>query len=314
MHSLTVPPGIAGQRLDRFLVGRVPGCSRRSAQRAIAAAAVRINGRPARKGQSVAAGDVVTLPDELYVPAVLQANPHLVVPVLYEDSAVIALDKSAGMPSHALRATETDAVPNFLLARYPELVRVGKSDREPGIVHRLDTDTSGVLLVARTPEAYRALRRQFAARRVNKEYLALVEGDVAAPGEVHAPIAHCAHNRRKMRVCSSRSARGRPARTSFRPLERFGNRTLLAVRIATGVMHQIRVHLASIGHPIVADRLYGTSPGPAPGRHMLHACRVAFVHPQTGDRIAVSSPLPADFAAVLTLLREKRRAPPADEP
>ncbi len=308
MHSLTVPRSSGGQRLDLFLAGEVPGCSRRSAQRAIATAAVRINGRLASKGQLVAAGDVVTLPDELYVPAVLQANPHLVVPVLYEDSAVIALDKPAGMPSHALRGDETATVGNFLLARHPELVRVGKSDREPGIVHRLDTDTSGVLLVARTQEAYQALRRQFAAQRVKKEYLALVEGDVAAPGEVHAPIAHSAHNRRKMRVCSRRSAHGRPARTWFRPLERFGNRTLLAVQIATGVMHQIRVHLASIGHPIVGDRLYGTSPEPTPARHLLHACRLAFVHPQMGGRVAVSSPLPADFAAVLKQLRERQPA------
>jgi 23S rRNA pseudouridine1911/1915/1917 synthase len=309
MRSLTVPAAGGPLRLDLFLTGHVPDCSRRSAQRAIAMGAVRINGRRARKSQSVSAGDVIDVPDELFVHRALQPNPQLEVAVLYEDAAVIALDKPAGMASHALRADETDTAANFLLARYPELAGVGKNDREPGLVHRLDTDTSGVLLAARTPEAYRALRAQFAAHQVTKEYLALVDGDIAVSGTLRTPLTHDPHNRRKMRACSESTPHARAAVTTYRPLERFGHRTLLAVEIPTGVMHQIRVHLASIGHPIIGDGLYGKPPPAAPPpRHLLHAQRVAFTHPETGQRTAITSPLPPDFAAVL---EESRKKPPA---
>jgi 23S rRNA pseudouridine1911/1915/1917 synthase len=309
MPSLIVAAGVGPLRVDAFLARHVPHCSRRLAQRAIAAGEVRINGRRARKGQMVTAGDVVDVPEALTQPQALRPNPQLEVPVLYEDAAVIALDKPAGMPSHALRAEETETAANFLLARYPELAAVGKNDLEPGLVHRLDTDTSGVLIVARTPEAYAALRRQFTAHLVTKEYLAVVHGDVPAPGDVRAPIAHDRRNRRKMRVCSGReeTVRARPALTHYAPLERFGDHTLLAVRIPTGVMHQIRVHLASIGHPIVGDRLYGVpSPESVAPRHLLHASRLVFDHPQTGKPIAIESPLPSDFATLLERLRRRQ--------
>lgn len=312
MRSLSLPTGSAPMRLDVFLARHVPQCSRRIAQRAVADGEVRINGRRARKGQTLGEGDTVEVPEALYTPALLAPNPALTVPILFEDAALVALDKPAGMPSHALRADETGTVANFLLARHPELAAVGKGGLEAGIVHRLDTDTSGVLLAARTPEAYQALRRQFSRREVTKEYVALVHGDLAAAGEVSTPIAPERHNRRKMRVCPARSRApdARPAVTSYRPVERFGSRTLLAVQIATGVMHQIRVHLASIGHPVVGDRLYGAPAGAdAPARHMLHACRLTVTHPVGGALVRISSPLPADFRAVLERLRS--RAPAA---
>lgn len=311
MRALTVPHGTGAMRLDRFLTSHVPGCSRRSAQRVIAAAAVRVNGRLARKGQTVAGGDVVDVPEELYAPPTLQPNPQLAVRILYEDDTLIAIDKPAGMPSHALRAEETDTAANFLLARYPELAAVGKGEKEPGLVHRLDTDTSGVLLAARTAHAYAVLRRQFSAHQVAKEYRTLVHGDVAAGGELRMPIAHERHNRRKMRVCALSGPRpgARAAVTRYRPLERFGPYTLLAVEIPTGVMHQIRVHLASVGHPIVGDHLYGGAVCDSdPPRHLLHASRVTVVHPQTGGPLTVECALPADFDAFVSQQRATQRA------
>ena len=306
MRAMAIPAGTGPMRLDAFLAHHVPHCSRRTAQRVIAAGEVRVNGQRARKAQSVAAGDTVEVPDVLYASPQLQPNPHLVVPVLYEDAALIAIDKPAGMPSHALRAHETETAANFLLAHHPDLAGVGKSDKEPGLVHRLDTDTSGVLLAARTAAAYRAVRQQFSTRQVKKEYLAVVHGDVPTAGEVRAPITHDRHNRRKMRACSATGPAARPAVTRYRPLQRFGAYALLAVEIPTGVMHQIRVHLAALGHPIVGDRLYGgvLCDGDPP-RHLLHASRLTVVHPETGRPLTVECAPPADFAAFVRQLREK---------
>ena len=297
MTALTVPRDVSAVRLDAWLACSLPHCGRRRAQRAIAAGAVRVNGRPARKASRVSAGDVVEVEGWVGAPGPLRANPDLMVSVLYEDAAVLVLDKPSGMPTHALRAEETDTVANFLLARYPEVSGVGKGPLEPGIVHRLDTGTSGVLLVARTADAHAALRRQFAEQAISKEYRALVHGRVPAAGAVDVPIAPIRRSGRKMRVVRHGPG-GRPARTLFRPIEPCGDFTLLAVTIATGVMHQIRVHLASIGHPVVGDRLYGpATPPPRVRRHLLHAYRIGFTHPVSGRRVEVTSPLPADVLA-----------------
>jgi 23S rRNA pseudouridine1911/1915/1917 synthase len=305
MRAVTVPATGSGMRLDAFLAAYVPQCSRRTAQRVIAAGEIRVNGRRVRKAHAVTTGDSVELPDELYESPPLQPNPHLTVPVLYEDTVLIAIDKPAGMPSHALRPDESDTAANVLLARYPGLSGVGRTNREAGIVHRLDTDTSGVLLAARTAAAYRALRRQFSAHQVRKEYEAIVHGDVAAAGVVRHPIAHAPHNRRKMRVCRATVAGSRRAVTRYRPLERFGAYTLLAVEIPTGVMHQIRVHLAWLGHPVVGDRLYGGDRCEHdPSRHLLHARRLRVVHPLTRQRIILECPPSADFGAFVARLRQ----------
>ncbi len=300
MTALTVPRDIAAVRLDTWLARCLPHCGRRRAQRAIAAGSVRVNGRPARKGSRISAGDIVEVEEWVGAPDTLRGNPDLVVPVLYEDAVVLVLDKPSGMPTHALRAGETGTVANFLLARYPELSGVGKRPLEPGIVHRLDTDTSGALLVARSADAYAALRRQFAEQAILKEYRAVVHGRVDTAGAVSVPIAPVRRSGRKMRVARGGAA-GRPARTAFRPIERCGDFTLLAVTITTGVMHQIRVHLASVGHPVVGDRVYGPSiPPPGVRRHLLHAYRIGFAHPLSGRRVVVTSPLPADLLAFRT--------------
>jgi len=310
MRAFVVPPEQAPLRLDVFLARAVPHGSRRLAQRAIAAGEVRVNGRWVRKSGNVTAGDTVEVADHVCASPALAPNPVLAVPILYEDAALVVLDKPAGMPSHALRPEETDTVANFLLARFPDVAAVG-APLEPGIVHRLDTETSGVLLVARTPEAHAALRRQFAEHRVLKEYRAVVHGDVATAGELRTLLAHDHHNRRKMRIVKGGDD-ARPAITSYRPLERYGAYTELEVHIATGVMHQIRVHLAALGHSVVGDRLYGSPAplGPAspgdPARHLLHASRLGFTHPTSGQVIEVRGPLPADFAAFLEMLRAQR--------
>jgi 23S rRNA pseudouridine1911/1915/1917 synthase len=304
VHSISVPPAAEPARLDVFLARHLPQCSRRIAQRAIAAGDVRVNGRRARKGDLVKSNDVVQVTEDLFVPPALPPNPQLAVPILFEDVALIAVDKPAGMPSQALRAQETGTVANFLLAHDPAMAAAGTTDREAGIVHRLDTDTSGVLLAARTADAYRSLRQQFSRRQVIKEYLALVEGDVPAPGVVRTPMMHDPRNRRRMTTSAppGQDRRTRDAVTHFRPLERFRHATLLLVQIPTGVMHQIRVHLASTGHPVIGDRLYGR-PAAHAARQLLHASRLSFTHPDTGHPLEISSPAPADFAAALRALR-----------
>jgi 23S rRNA pseudouridine1911/1915/1917 synthase len=309
VRAIRVPPATAPVRLDVFLAQHVPHCSRRTAQRAIAGGEVRINDRRARKGQLVRDNDLIQVAEELFAPPALQPNAQLALRVLYEDAAVIAVDKPAGMPSQALRAHEMDTVANFLLAKYPELAAVGKSTQEAGLVHRLDVNTSGVLLAARTADAYRFLRQEFAQHRVGKEYLALVEGHIAAPGVVRTAIAHDRRNRRKMRVApsSGRVSRPRQAVTHFRPLEHFRDTTLVAAEIPTGVMHQIRVHLASAGHPIIGDRLYGKPVRRAP-RQLLHAAKLSLTHPDTRQPLEVCCPLPADFTEFLNGLRETEPA------
>lgn len=309
MRRLTVSAESGALRLDAFMARHVPHCSRRLAQRVIAAGDVRVNGRRVRKAQTMVAGDVVELPDTLYDPPQLQPNPTLSLPVLYEDAALVAVDKPAGMPSHALRAEETDTAANFLLAQYAELAAVGPTEREAGLVHRLDTDTSGVLLAARSAAAYRVMRRQFSAHQVRKEYVAVVHGDVTAAGTVCNSIAHDRHNRRKMRVCRDTVPGSRAALTRYQPLNRLGAYTVLALEIPTGVMHQIRVHLASLGHPIVGDHLYGGERCAGdPPQHWLHAAHLTVMHPLTGRPLTVECAPPAAFEAFVAELREKQRA------
>ena len=309
MHSVTVPASSTPLRLDLFLAQQVPQCSRRRVQRAITDGDVRINGRRARKGEQVVAGDVVQVPETLYAPLSLQPNPALRLPILYEDASVIAVDKPPGIASHALRPDETETVANFLLWRYPEVAVAGRTLLEGGAVHRLDTDTSGVLLVARSAGAYRTLRQQFEQRTVIKDYLAIVEGDVRLPGEVRTPItSHRNHRMVQVTTPSDRSVAARPAVTVFRPRQRLGRFTLLEVEIRTGVRHQIRAHLASIGHAVIGDQLYG-SPAAATGapRQLLHAHRVSLRHPETSAPLRVESPVPADLTAFIQRHRNRKR-------
>lgn len=292
-----------GGRLDHFLVRHLSGCSRRQARLAIDAGAVLVNGRPGRKGQALKPGDVVCA-DRTPFAAMLARQADLALPILYADAALIAVEKPAGMPTVALRADDRDTVANYLLAPYPELRGIGGSAFESGLAHRLDTATSGVLVAGRTAQAWRHLRAQFRRREVDKLYLAVVAGEVGWPGTVTLPIAHQPRRRRRMCVCptpeQASNLGARPAITRYRPLRRLRGATLLALRIPTGVRHQIRVHLASFGHPVLGDTLYGdASAASASPRLLLHAARLGLAHPIDGRRIIVRSRLPADFQAAL---------------
>jgi 23S rRNA pseudouridine1911/1915/1917 synthase len=314
IEPLIVPSG-DGVRLDAFLARHLPAGSRRRARAAIAAGAVLVNGRPGRKSQALHPGDVVQA-DLSVLDREPAPQPDLPVPILYEDEAVVAVDKPSGMPSVALRAGDRNTVANFLLGRYPEVHRIGDVGFEAGLVHRLDTATSGVLLAARTQAAWQALRSQFRTRRADKLYLAVALGDLAQRGTIATPIAHRPHRAREMCVCAqpaqARALRARPAVTRYRPLRRGGAATLLAICIPTGVRHQIRVHLASIGHPVVGDGLYGPRHSElAAGRLLLHAARLGISHPGSGRRLVLRSRLPDDFRKALTGLVTGPRGPMA---
>jgi len=299
----TVPGGAPRDRLDRALA-RLFGVSRGRAMEWIAEDRVRVDGRRAAKGAQVGPGARVSLrrpPPDAPAP-----QPELPLRIVHADGQVVVADKPAGMPSHPLKPGETGTAANALVGRFPELASVGPAPREGGLVHRLDTDTSGLLLAARTDAAHALLRAQFAARTVEKGYLALVAGELHAGGEIDVPLAHDPHDARKVRAASdpewAESHGARPAWTRFTPALRRAGFTLVDVEIATGVLHQIRAHLAFIGHPLAGDTLYGGPELPGLSRHFLHAARLAFAHPD-GSRPRFDSPLPEDLASVLEALR-----------
>lgn len=297
-----VPPDAPPDRLDRALA-RAFAVSRGRAMEWIAEDRVRVDGRRAAKGLPVGPGARLTV--RVPPPDAPAPQPELAIRIVHADAHVVVADKPAGMPSHPLRPGETGTAANALVGRFPELSQVGPSPREGGLVHRLDTDTSGLLLAARTAAAHALLRAQFTARSVEKGYLALAAGEIHASGEVDLPLAHDPHDARKVRAASDPEYAAlhgaRPALTRFAPLERRGGFTLLEVEIATGVLHQIRAHLAFIGHPLAGDALYGGPDLPGLRRHFLHAARLSFAHPD-GSRPRLESPLPADLDDVFRAL------------
>ncbi len=299
--ALVVPASLEAVRLDRA-VAMVAGCSRREAAELIAAGAVRLDGRPARLARAgLAAGQRLEVDRSALARPALVAEGGVPVTVVYEDPAVVVVDKPAGLVVHPGAGHPSGTLAAGLLARYPELARVGDPAR-PGLVHRLDRGTSGLLVVARSPEAYRALTHQLARRAVERRYLVLVEGQVAdEAGVVEAPIGRSARDPRAMAV----TARGRPARTAYRVQDRLPRSTLLEAVLETGRTHQVRVHLAALGHPVVGDARYGatTRLGLEAGRTFLHAHRLGLEHPSDGRALSFSSPLPEDLERALAQAR-----------
>jgi 23S rRNA pseudouridine1911/1915/1917 synthase len=270
----------------------------------------RVRGRAARKGESLYPGDIVTFVGPApFLAATPPPAADICIGILYEDDSVLVLDKPTGVRVHGMSPRATRTVANFLAARYPALSGLGRSRWELGLVHRLDQDTSGALLVAKTRTAFDYLRDHFQRGLIEKKYLALVWGEAPAEGSVDYPLSRDRRDRKKMKIFKERCAKGRgpriwPAATRFRLLARTHGVSLLDVEIPTGVTHQIRLHLAAIGHPLVGDNLYDPGrPGP-PGlpRLFLHAHSIRFAHPGGGAHLLVESPLPADLRAVLKSL------------
>jgi len=292
-------PVVAPGRLDAIVRAALPGLSRRVVRALIAEGAVRVDGRRATKGARVPAGAVVTVPA---LPAGPAPEPALAVPVVYEDEHLVVLDKPGGMPAHALDPRQRGTAAAFLVARYPETARVG-DPLAPGLVHRLDTGTSGLLLAARTPEAHAGLRRALRAHAVEKRYLALVAGQPrAASWRADVPLAHDPRDRRRM-IPGRPALRAWAASTEVRVVRAVGPHALAEATIRTGVTHQVRAHLALGGHPVLGDELYGGPPVDLPrGRHALHAAALSFPHPATDKPMAVTSPLPAELERLVERL------------
>ncbi len=287
-QTFLVSSGDARKRLDHYLQEQLPQYSRSRLQAWIRNGLARVNGAAARSSLILRGGEEVEISaGEL---PVLNAEPEdLPLDILYQDDAVLALHKPAGLVVHAGAGNRSGTLVNRLVHHFATLSNVGGPLR-PGIVHRLDKGTSGVLLVARTDAAHQALAAQFSGRTVEKMYLALVHGRMSAEsGRVTTPIERDSLRRTRM---TTRTGAGRSALTEYRVRERFDRYTLLEVRIHTGRTHQIRVHLASIGHPVVGDRLYG---GQAAPRIFLHAWRIVFTSPATGERVSVEAPLPSSW-------------------
>jgi 23S rRNA pseudouridine1911/1915/1917 synthase len=292
-------PDGAKERLDHYLVRTGFAPSRRVAQELVERGLVRINGRRSKKSETVSADDRIEVA-ATNRRAVIEPNPDLALEVLHQDAAVIVVNKPGGIPCHPIHANERDTVMNAVVARFPEIATVGAKPLEGGLVHRLDNGTSGALLIARNRGTFEKLRDAIRAGRIARRYEALVAGSLERKTEIDTPIAHHAKNARKMIVGDPASANpkraGRAASTLVEPLRRIGDFTLLSIAPKTGSRHQIRVHLASIGHPIVGDTLYG---GPASetlahGRFWLHLCDLAFDSPAVGH-VKVTAPVPEDL-------------------
>jgi 23S rRNA pseudouridine1911/1915/1917 synthase len=299
-HIWHIPATEAGQRLDRYLASVLPTLSRTSTQRLIADGALLVNGRTSKPGYMLRPDDTVQVLWE--TPTMQQATVKpqaLPLEIVYEDADLLVVNKAAGMVVHPAPGHSDDTLVNALVARYPELQEVG-GEMRPGIVHRLDKDTSGLLIVARNTRTLAALTAQMKRHEIVKRYLALVEGIVAHDsGTIDAPIGRNPRQRQQMAITAAES---REARTHFRVLQRFAHHTLLLLQLETGRTHQIRVHLKAIGHPVVGDPIYGsgsTQRGLGLQRQFLHAYQLKFTHPITGVPLEFEAPLPADLQAVL---------------
>ena len=302
----TVPESLAGARLDKATCDLAKGTSRAKVKRAIEVGAVRVNGRRAPKGALVAKDDVIQIDMEILEtnegPAI--ASPEAPLNVRFSSEQVLIVDKPAGQACAPLRPSETGTLANALVGHYPELAGIGYSPREPGLVHRLDTETTGLVVVARTKEAFDKLRAALKAEEIAKDYLLVcAEEGLPDEGTIEFPIANhpkdqrrvypCVHPRDVMRYAP------RPAHTHYRVEKRVGTWALVRAEAKRALRHQIRSHFAAIDHPLAGDTLYGGAEIRHLGRHALHAARVKYA----GDpalAFDVESPLPPEMAALVT--------------
>jgi 23S rRNA pseudouridine1911/1915/1917 synthase len=291
---LALPPGAAGLRFDMALAQALPQYSRSRLKAWIDAGRVTLDARIVDPKHKVRGGEEIRIRPLADPGETAFAAQAIALDIVYQDAALLVVDKRAGLVVHPGSGNWEGTLLNALLHYLPQLRTVPRA----GIVHRLDKDTSGLLVVAKTIPAQTHLVRQLQARAVKREYMAVAAGDVARAGTVDAPIGRHPTRRTTMAV----AATGKPARTHYEVVERFGIATLLRCRLETGRTHQIRVHLASLGHPLVGDPAYGRRGPVAFARQALHAFRLGLVHPTTGAPRQWESPLPADFEALLAML------------
>jgi 23S rRNA pseudouridine1911/1915/1917 synthase len=308
---LVVAPEAAGLRIDTYLTSKLDGLSRTRIQRSIEDGDILVNDGTVKSGYRVSAGDKV----EIDIPP---APPIEIVPeaipldLVYEDDDLIVVDKPAGLVVHPGAGNWTGTLVNALVYHFDQLSGAAGRIR-PGIVHRIDKDTSGLLVVAKNDPAHERLSDEFRDRQVSKAYIALVYGRVKeARGEIETRIGRSPNNRTRMAVV--KEPRGRTAHTTFEMMQQFSDFSLLRVRIATGRTHQIRVHMAHIGHPVVADAVYGTGREKLIrdtnlrravnelGRHFLHSAELAFRHPLSGEQLSFTSPIPPKLASFLQVI------------
>ena len=298
---LEIPAECAGLRLDQALARLLPEHSRSRLAAWVKQGKVSVDNTAADAKRKVWGGERITLEAEAPPEETAQQAEDIPLDILHEDASILVIDKPAGLVVHPGSGNWQGTLLNALLHHAPQLSAIPRA----GIVHRLDKDTSGLLVVAKTLEAQTDLVRQLQARTVKRHYLALVHGRVARDGTVDAPIGRHPVQRTKMAVVSG----GRAARTHYHAIERFGRCTLLECALETGRTHQIRVHMADLGHPLVGDPAYGprrAAAAPLAGfpRQALHAWRLALVHPESGAEMGWEAPLPEDFARLLDALRE----------
>ena len=298
----------SGERLDRFLVRTGLAASRRHARELLANGLVRVDGQIPAKGEIVAPGARVQV-EQIHEGPALKPNREIPLAVLFEDSAMLVVDKPGLLPCHPIRRDERSALMNAVVARYPETADAGDKPLEGGLVHRLDNGTSGALIIARNPASFATLRNSIRGGQIEREYLALISRELERTLTLAAPIAHHAKNPRRMVVAhehsrtSIRSA-ARPAYTLVQPIRRVGTYAMVRVTPKSGMRHQIRVHLADAGFPLVGDELYGGPPLAqlASGRFFLHLSRIRLASPAGGEQVTVEAPLPSDLTTVLAAI------------
>ncbi len=310
MRELVIPTPLEGARLDKALAELVPELSRARIRRAIEMGVVRVNGRRMPKGGTVASGDRVQIEVTQVAEAPAVASPEAELRVVLETEQVVVVDKPSGQPTAPLRPGETGTLVNALLGRYPELVPtsadvfIGHSAREPGIIHRLDTDTSGAVVVARTAAAFETLKSALKEERLDKRYLLVcAEQGLPDEGSIEFPLTNHPKDQRRVYACihprDVMRYEPRPASTRYRVVRRSGPWALVEATVGKALRHQIRVHFAAIGHPLAGDELYGGPVIRALGHHVLHAARVAYAGGGEVPAFDASVPLPKDIAALL---------------